>query len=159
MKHVVGVADSAISSNSDDMIVTHALGSCLGITIHDPVAGVGGMMHAMMPVSSINPEKAKVNPLMFIDTGVPAFFKEIYAVGGQKSRLVVKVAGGAQIQSRGTDTFAIGKRNMIMLKKILWKNGVLIEGEDVGADHARTMYLEISTGRVWVTTRGQQKEL
>ncbi len=159
MKHVVGVADSAISSNRGDMIVTHALGSCLGITVHDPVAAVGGMMHAMMPVSAINPEKAKVNALMFIDTGVPAFFREVYAAVGQKNRLILKVAGGAQIQSRGTDSFAIGKRNMIMLKKILWKNGVLIESEDVGDDHARTMYLEIGTGRVWITTRGQQKEL
>ncbi|MBT3201510.1 MAG: chemotaxis protein CheD [Phycisphaerales bacterium] len=159
MKHIVGVADMKIASQPGDTIVTHALGSCLGITIHDASAGVGGMLHVMMPLSSTNPDKAKSNPYMFVDTGIPAFFREAYAAGAQKSRIVVTVAGGANVQNVGNDRFAIGKRNYTILKKILWKNGVMIAAEDVGGSHARTMYLEVCSGRVWLSTAGLSKEL
>ena len=113
-----------LSNSAGDEIVTHALGSCLGITAHDATAGVGGMLHVMMPLSNINPEKAKSNPFMFVDTGVPTFFRELYNRGAKKGRLVVKVAGGANVQGNGNDRFAIGKRNFIVLKKIFWKNGI-----------------------------------
>ena len=69
MKYIVGVADMKISAEKDDLIVTHALGSCLGITIYDPVACVGGMLHVMLPLSTIDPNKAAANPYMFVDTG------------------------------------------------------------------------------------------
>lgn len=141
-----------------DVIVTHGLGSCLGIAVHDPASHVGGLLHVMMPMAEVNPDKAAANPYMFVDTGVPEFFRQIYAVGGVKSRLVVKVAGGANTHA-GSDHFAIGKRNYIILKKMFWKNGILIDSEDVGGTIARTMYLDISTGRVWLSIAGSEKEL
>ena len=148
-----------IAKQPGDVIVTHALGSCLGITAHDPVANVGGMLHVMMPMSSVNPEKAKVNPYMFVDTGVPAFFEQLYKAGANKGRLIVKVAGGANVQKSTKDRFAIGKRNHVVLKKLFWKNGILIESEDVGKDMARTMYLEIGSGHVWLSMAGTKRDL
>lgn len=159
MRHVVGVADMKASQQSGDIIVTHALGSCLGIAVHDPVHQVGGMLHVMMPLSQTNPEKAKANPYMFVDTGVPAFFRLLYKLGAEKSKLIVKVAGGANIHGSTTDRFAIGKKNYIMLKKMLWKNEVMIESEEVGGSEARTMHLEIGTGRVWLSTGGRERPL
>jgi chemotaxis protein CheD len=148
-----------ISNTPGHVVVTHALGSCLGVAAHDPDTAIGGILHVMMPMSSINPEKAKLNPYMFVDTGLPAFFRKLYGVGAEKRRLVVKVAGGANVQGRGEDRFAIGKRNYIVLKKIFWKNGVLIESEDVGGKSARTMYLEIGSGRCWLSTGGCEKSI
>jgi chemotaxis protein CheD len=148
-----------ISGGAGDIIVTHALGSCLGVSAHDATAGVGGILHVMMPVSSINPDKAKANPYMFVDTALPAFFKSLYAKGAEKKRLVVKVAGGANVQGNGSDRFAIGKRNYIMLKKVFWKNSVLIDSEDVGGTKARTMYIEIGSGRVWLSNAGSEWDL
>jgi chemotaxis protein CheD len=159
VKHIVGVADMKISKDVGDLIVTHALGSCLGVAVYDPAAKVGGILHVMMPVSSINPEKAKANPYMFVDTALPAFFKSLYNLGAIKKRLVVKVAGGANVQGNGSDRFAIGKRNYIMLKKVFWKNGVLIDNEDVGGTKARTMYIEIGSGRVWLSNAGSEWDL
>jgi chemotaxis protein CheD len=147
------------SSDPADLLITHALGSCLGIAAHDPEAGVGGLLHVMMPLSSINPEKAQACPYMFVDTGVPSFFREMYKAGGVKNRLVVKVAGGANVHRASQDRFEVGKRNYVMLKKMFWKNGVLIDGEDTGGECARTMYLEIGSGRVWLTTGGVEKAL
>jgi len=142
-----------------DIIVTHALGSCLGVTVHDPVAHVGGLLHAMMPEGRMSQEKAAANPFMFVDTGIPAFFRELYDAGGVKGRLVVKVAGGASVHNVGNDRFEIGRRNYIILKKLFWRNNILISAEDVGGNAARTMYLEIGTGRVWLSTGGAEKEL
>ncbi|MBI3658733.1 MAG: chemotaxis protein CheD [Acidobacteria bacterium] len=155
MKYIVGVADMKISSGSDDVIITYALGSCLGITIHDPVARVGGMLHVMLPLSTIDPAKAVANPCMFVDSGVPKLFIDAYKAGAKKERLVVKVAGGACLRGvEENDHFQIGKRNMLMLKKLLWKNGVLLQGDDVGGNPSRTMALTIGTGEVTVKSKG-----
>ncbi len=159
MKRIVGVADMKVSSDPDDVIVTHALGSCLGIMAYDPVAQVGGLLHAMLPLSSANPDKARANPCMFVDTGVPMLFKKIYAEGGSKPRLVVKVAGGANVHNVENDRFAIGKRNYIVLKKLFWKNGILIDAEACGGSIGRTLHMEVATGRVWVSTNGEKHEL
>ena len=159
MKHIVGVADMKIASSAGDEIVTHALGSCLGVTVYDPVSKVGGMLHVMMPLSNVNPDKAKLNPYMFVDTGLPAFFNALYAAGLVKNRMVVKVAGGANVHDNPNDRFVIGKRNYTVLKKMLWKNSVLIESEDVGGTKPRTMRLNINSGQVTLSHAGQDREL
>ena len=158
MKYVVGVADMRICQGNGDIIVTHALGSCLGIAIHDPQACVGGILHVMLPASNVSPEKAQANPLMFVDTGVPLLFKEAYAAGAARDRLVVKVAGGASFGD-GQDFFAIGKRNYVALRKLLWKNGIMIAAEDVGGNISRTLFLEVGSGRTWIQSQGRKWDL
>ena len=153
MRHIVGVADMKVSSSKGDVIITHALGSCLGIAIHDPVARVGGLLHVMLPLSTVNPSRAKENPFMFVDTGVPRLFIDCYKKGAKKERLIVTVAGGAS--SKGEDDyFQIGKRNFTMLRKLLWKNGVLLKSHDVGGTNSRTMSLEVGSGEVAVRLNG-----
>ena len=158
MRQVVGVADMKISSTPGDTVVTHALGSCLGIAAHDPQAQAGGILHAMLPTSSVNPDKAKANPYMFVDTGVPELFRQLYACGAEKRRIVVRVAGGSNING-GSDFFAIGKRNFVVLRKLFWKNGIMIAAQDVGGSISRTMFLDISTGRAWLQSSGREWEL
>jgi len=160
MIHVVGVADMHVSANKGDVIITHALGSCLGIAIYDPVACVGGLLHVMLPLSTVDPVRAAANPCIFVDTGVPKLFLECYKAGAQKQRIVVRVAGGATAYGdEDEDLFQIGRRNMTMLRKLLWKNGVLIDAYDVGGRDSRTMSLEIGTGIVAVRANGTVKTL
>lgn len=152
---VVGIADLAVARGGD-LVVTHALGSCLGIVAHDPVAGVGGMLHVMLPNSSINREKAADKPAMFVDTGVPLLFQKCYRLGAEKERMIVKVAGGAGRASPGEpDSFQIGKRNLLMLRKLLWKNGVLIRGQDVGGTISRDVLYDVATGEVKIRSGGK----
>ncbi len=158
MKLVVGVADMKLSNKPGDIVVTHALGSCVGVAIHDPVANVGGILHFMLPNSSVNPEKAKANPFMFADTGVPALFQTAFKMGATKKNIKIKLAGGAQVTD-SKDFFAVGKRNQVLIRKILWKNNLLIDGENVGGNISRTMYLEIGTGRTWLQIKGQEVPL
>jgi chemotaxis protein CheD len=158
--YTVGVAAMRVSTKKDDVIVTHALGSCLGVTVHDPVASVGGLLHVMLPLSTIDPVKAGQNPFMFVDTGFPRLLIECFKNGAQKQRLEIRVAGGANSQMREEDDlFQIGKRNLIILRKLLWKNGILLKSCDVGGTHPRTMSLEISSGRVTVKSNGQMRNL
>ncbi|MCD6506363.1 chemotaxis protein CheD [Candidatus Poribacteria bacterium] len=159
MKIIVGVADMKISDREDDVLITYALGSCLGIAIYDPVARIGGLLHVMLPLSTIDSAKAAENPFMFVDTGVPRLFIECYKAGARKERLQVKVAGGAHSKTEGEDYFQIGRRNFIMLRKLLWKNGILLSSYDVGGNLSRTMALEIGTGRVIVKANGISKIL
>lgn len=160
MKHTVGVADMIVSSKMEDLIITHALGSCLGITIYDPVARVGGLLHVMLPTSSIDAGKAKDNPFMFIDTGVPRLFVDSYKLGARKERIIARVAGGACLHANDEDDFFhIGKRNFTALRQLLWKNGVLLKAHDVGGHDSRTMTLELETGRVSVRSNGVVRDL
>ncbi len=157
MKHVVYVGDMK-TGEREDMLVTHALGSCLGLMVYDPVAQVGGLLHAMLPLSSINPQKARANPYMFVDTGVPTLFKTLYHMGGQKSRLIVKVAGCGK--PLGNDAmFKIGERNYTVLKKLLWKNNVLLQAEQVGGTASRTVHFDLSTGRTTISSGGAKTDL
>ncbi len=157
MRQVVVVADMKIG-RVGDVLVTHALGSCLGLMVYDPQEKVGGLLHAMLPLSKINPQKAAENPLMFVDTGVPKLFEELYALGARKDRLVVKAAGcGRPIGNN--ELFKIGERNYTVLKKILWKNSILLESEDVGGTASRTVYMHVSTGRTMISSNGKEMEL
>ena len=150
---MVGVADMKVSNQPNEVLVTHALGSCIGVAIYDPEAKVGGILHFMLPDSSLDLLKAQEQPCMFADTGLPALFRECYRLGASKPRLLVKVAGGSQVLS-GKECFQIGRRNYAALRKIFLKNNVLITSEDVGGTKARTLYLEIATGNVWIKIMG-----
>ena len=151
---VVGVADCRISADRADSLVTYALGSCIAVLIHDPVAGVGGLLHFMLPESSIDREKAQQNPYMFADTGIPLLFRSAYEQGADKRRLIVIAAGGAQVMDP-SGVFNIGKRNHLAMRKILWKAGVLVHGEEVGGTASRTVRLEVGSGRALMRGAGE----
>jgi chemotaxis protein CheD len=152
----VGIADCRISNSTDDVLVTYALGSCIAVLIYDPVARTGGMLHYMLPESGIDLMKARDNPYMFADTGIPLLFRRSYELGAEKRRMVVSIAGGAQVMDEA-GVFNIGKRNYLALKKILWKAGVLVQHEAVGGAVSRTVRLEVGTGRVWLRSEGRQE--
>ncbi len=158
MKHIVGVSDMKMSNAAGDIIVTHALGSCIGIAIHDPVAQVGGILHYMLPLSKVDMGKAERNPYMFGDTGIPLLFTKAYGLGATKDNIRVIMTGGAQVFEK-KDFFAIGKRNIVIARKMFWKNNVLIAAEHVGGSIPRTLYLEIGSGLTWMTSTGIKVEL
>ena len=148
---VVGISDIKISNNINDILVTYALGSCIGVSVYDPMVKVGGLLHFMLPESSLDTQKASVNPAMFADTGIPLLFKSCYKFGADKKRMRVKVAGGASILD-DMNFFRIGQKNITAVKKIFWKNNVLIEAEDTGSNFNRTVHVHIATGKVFVKT-------
>lgn len=156
---VVGISDLKVSNNPGDSLVTYALGSCIGVAVFDPKVKVGGLLHFMLPDSSLDINRAKATPGMFADTGIIALFKACYAYGAEKKRMVVKVAGGANILD-DTNYFRIGQKNIMALRKIFWRNNVLIDSEETGQNCNRTVRLDISTGRcILKSSNGSVRDL
>ncbi len=151
---IVGISDAKVSREPQSVLVTYALGSCVAICLFDPTVRVGGLLHIMLPDSSLDPRKAQANPYMFADTGLPALLRAMALEGAVERRLKVRLAGGANVlDDRGV--FNIGKRNYTAVRKLLWKAGLMVEGEMVGGEVSRTVRMEISTGRCWVREGGR----
>ncbi|NGO38240.1 chemotaxis protein CheD [Limisphaera ngatamarikiensis] len=151
---VVKVADAAASNDTGADLVTHSLGSCLGVTFYDPVAHVGGLLHVMLPDSSIDPARAHQNPCLFVDTGVVRLLQMFARVGGVAGRAVIKVAGGAQmLDEKGV--FRIGERNVQALQRVLAAQSLRVSAWEVGGVISRTLRLNIATGEVTIQSPGQ----
>ncbi len=149
---IVGIGDLAVSNSRDDLIVTHALGSCVAVCIFDPVARVAGMLHFMLPDSQINAERGRQRPATFADTGIPLLFREAYGFGLEKRRAIVKLVGGAEITGSGEPLFRTGRRNALAAKQVLWRHGVLINAEETGGNVPRTVHFAVQDGRLRVFT-------
>jgi chemotaxis protein CheD len=155
--HVIGVGDCVVTNNPEATLVTYALGSCIAVLIYDPIVKVGGLLHYMLPDSNLDKDKAQLRPFMFADTGIPLLFHQAYALGAVKVRLDVAVFGGAQVIA-ANETFNIGKRNHLTLRKIFWQAGILTRREDVGGVLARTVRLEMGDGQM-IVRHGQKEQI
>lgn len=154
MKTVVGVSDFRVSSNTEETIITYALGSCLGIAAYDPSINVGGLLHVMLPLSKADPEKAARKPAMYVDTGLQLLLDGMYDLGAKKSNIKITVAGGASMRSDNRDDyFKVGKRNITVLRKLLWKNKFMIASGDVGGNISRTMAIQIADGYITINKK------
>lgn len=151
---IVDIADMRISDHPAETLITYSLGSCLGVAVYDPALHLGGLLHCMLPLSKVDKEKAKNRPFMFVDTGMQSMLTEMYTYGMRKSRAVVNVAGGSQVLDN-QNIFKIGERNFTVLRKILWKNGLLMQNKDVGGNKSRTVSLNIKTGRFSIKSSGK----
>lgn len=152
-RHVVGIGEFAVSNRPGDLIVTHALGSCIAVCLWDPLTPVAGLIHVLLPESRINQVRAAEQPAAFADTGIPLLFQAAYKLGAVKSRLKVKLIGGAEIAGdNGSGTFNIGRRNALAAKNVLWRNAVLIDKEEIGGRTVRTVHMTVADGRVQVST-------
>lgn len=135
----------AVVRENGGRLVTHALGSCIGITIYDAAAGVGGLLHFMLPKPQKNAGPHK--PYMYGSEAIPALFREAYQLGAKKERLVVCAAGAAMLLGK-EGGLQVGKRNRTMMRQLFWKNDIVLAAEDTEGDRARTMSLDLATGEV-----------
>jgi chemotaxis protein CheD len=146
---VVAISDAKVSSRAEDVLMTYALGSCIGVALYDPAAKVAGMLHYQLPSASLDPQRAGEKPLMYADTGMEWLLGKMVQRGADKRRMQARLAGGASmLNDRGL--FDIGRRNHASIRKVLWQNKMLIHAEHVGGTEARNMQLDVADGRVLV---------
>jgi chemotaxis protein CheD len=150
---IVGIGDCKVSKDLSDVLITHALGSCIAVLLYDPVAKVAGLLHYMLPESGLDTCREARSPFMFADTGIPLLIHNACQLGAAKSRMIVMAAGGAQMLDP-SGTFNIGRRNHQAMRKIFWKAGVLVQREEIGGTNSRTVRIEVATGRVQFRTSG-----
>ncbi|WP_031518123.1 chemotaxis protein CheD [Desulfofalx alkaliphila] len=149
----VGIAEYKVSA-SPNKIITLGLGSCVGVTLYDPRAKVGGLLHIMLPDST--QFKNVTKPTKYADLGIPLMIRDLERKGALKSRLQAKLAGGAQMFSGLDRKFVlnIGQRNAEMTKKILKQLGIRVIAEELGGNRGRTMIIDLNNGQVTIRTIG-----
>ncbi len=139
----IGIGDLKVCK-APDVLVTYALGSCVGVCLLDNVAGVGGLSHVMLPESSgINNQTGLMR---FADKALPVLVQQMVALGASKSRLTAKIAGGATMFSIANEKFNIGERNVKAVKQFLAANKIPILAEDCGLNYGRTQLFYPATG-------------
>ena len=150
----VGMADLN-TCKSPDVITTLGLGSCIGLTLYDPVTKIGGMVHYMLPDST--QVRNHENIAKFADTGIEELLKRVIAAGANKTRLVAKIAGGAKMfETTGvSSTGNIGARNAEAAKQILKQKGIRLVAEDTGLNYGRTVELHCETGEFYIKSVGK----
>jgi chemotaxis protein CheD len=144
---VVGVGDCRVANPPAATLTTYALGSCVALVVFDWKTKIGGLLHAMLPDSSIDAGRAVSNPFVYVDTGVAKLFKRLEELGCSKHSFRCCVAGGANMMADSAH-FEIGKRNHLALKRMLWRMGVFIDHEDVGGNESRSVRLDLDSGRI-----------
>ena len=150
---VVGISECRCSADKEASIVTYALGSCIGVGAFDPGSGVGGLLHFLLPDSRQDPARAEAQPASYADTGIPHLIRAMERMGADRRRIRVRLAGGAQILTDSAQ-LAVGKRNYLAARKLLWQMGVMVEMEAVGGTVSRNLGITVGTGEFWVQMRG-----
>ena len=141
----VGISDLNIA-RSPDILVTYALGSCVGICLYDRVAKVAGLSHIMLP-SSVQSRDSR-QPYRFADTAIVLLVQKLVAAGASRARLRAKIAGGAKMFATVSNSSVsnIGQRNVAAVKETLHKLGIPILAEDTGKDYGRTLFFNAEDG-------------
>ena len=152
-KITVGIADMKLAKGSG-ILITYALGSCIGLCFHDPRIKLGALLHVMLP---LNMETGRKNPLKYADTGIRETLRQMEAQGASRSRITVKIAGGAKMfEVNGGNLGNIGQRNIESVHTILRKEGIRLLGEYVGGSVARTMRFDVDSGQSCIRSYGKQ---
>ncbi len=146
---IVGMADLNIGK-APDIITTVGLGSCIGLTLYDPVTRVGGLVHYMLPDSKAVSNNSNI--AKFCDTGVQELLKRVTMAGANRRRLVAKIAGGAKMfaVNQESNVGSVGERNTVAAKQILRQLGIQLIAEDTGLNFGRTVELHCDTGDFYI---------
>lgn len=154
----LGVGDWAVSSNPDDLIKTYALGSCVAVLIYDVSLRVAGMAHVALPDSAVDPAKALKQPGYFADVGVSVLIEEMKRRGVTRAHVWVKLAGGSAVMDP-KGIFDIGKRNVLAIKRALWRSSLGPIAEDTGGSSSRTVSMAVADGTISLSAGPRQWSL
>lgn len=154
----VPMSEMVASADIDDVLVVYGVGSCVVVCLHDPVAQVGGMLHALLPGIAWN-NKFSGKPTKFADRGIPLLVNALVALGAKQIRLKAQICGGARmINTPGFNgALNIGERNVLAAQMALQAAGLNITAQAIGGQHGRTVKLHIATGQVTVKRLGQNE--
>ena len=142
-------------TQGENVLVTYALGSCIGLCFHDPRLKLGALLHIMLP---INMETGRTHPLKYADTGIRETLRQMEAKGAMRSRMTVKIAGGAKMFeiAGGSGLGNIGQRNIESVNAILKRENIRLLGQEVGGKVARTLFFDVGSGQARVRSYGQK---
>ena len=151
----VNFSESKISTNPSETLVAFSIGSGIGVSMYDPVTGVGAVLNFVLPDSAtILPERAKHLPCMFADTGMQTLLDALTDIGVKTEIMKVVIAGGAHILDQPAG-FNIGLKNHQAVASILFRKNIVLHHEDIGGSSRRTLSLDIRSGCSTIQTLGK----
>ncbi|GAB4445812.1 MAG: chemotaxis protein CheD [Anaerolineae bacterium] len=154
--HSVSIGELVVSKNPEDSLVAYGLGSCVAVSMYDPVTKVAGMIHSLLPKAA-NANGGAKTPAKFVDEGIPRLVEAIQKAGGSKSRVIVYLCGGAQMLAAPgfKNSLNIGERNVDTAESILRASGFRIQARSTGGNSGRTVRMQVATGELTVKTLGE----
>ena len=153
-KITIGIADMKMAQR-EGMLITYALGSCIGICLYDQKIRLGALIHIMLP---LNMEPGRKNVMKYADTGIRETLKMMESKGASRSRITAKIAGGAKMfEVSGGSLGNIGQRNIDSVHINLKKEGIHLLKEDVGGTTARTLLFDVGSGLGCIRSYGRQE--
>ena len=156
---ICGVGDIVVTNQPDVLVRTFALGSCVAVIFYSPGLKLAGMAHIALPDSKVNPQRARQKPGYYADTAIETLIRKLKKMGVKKnSQVWIKLIGGANILDKN-EKFNIGKRNVLAIKRQLWRYKLGAIAEDVGQDYSRTVTLDMNTGRILITSPGRPAKI
>lgn len=152
----VGISDLNVV-RAPDVLVTYALGSCVGICLYDATVKIAGLSHIMLPSSTLSSSAEHV--YKFADTAIVLLVKKMEQMGARSIRMKAKIAGGAQMFAALSNSSIanIGQRNVVAVKQTLAGLRIPIIAEDCGKNYGRTLYFHAEDGtmRIKSVNRGE----
>lgn len=154
----IGLGEYGVSDDPGTVLVASGLGSCVAVTLYDPVARLAGLVHAALP---LNRNGRKAMPGKYVDTGVMAVLEMLLERGAQRERLVVRAAGGSTMLNppQAMHLLDIGRRNVAALELVLARENLALQAADVGGQMGRTVRLDVGTGRMTVRALGREERV
>ncbi len=144
----LGIGDYAVVEPGET-ITCHGLGSCIAIILYDPVSGVGGGIHALLPKKSEFHSEDDKRETRFVDVGLKTLYEEVVTHPNvEESRLIAKITGGSDVLRLVSFATDIGQKNTAAARQCLDELGVDLTAEDVGGNSGRIIEFVPSTGGV-----------
>ncbi len=147
---VVAAGECRFTNDPGCRLIARELRSSVAVAVHEPKIGLAALLHFSLPSS--RGEARESNPWLCADTAIPLLFAYLREIGAEHRGLAVYAAGGA------LDS-ADGKRNVLALRRLLWREGVLLKGDDTGGSLSRSVWLEAASGRIIVRSRSRAARL
>jgi chemotaxis protein CheD len=126
------------------------LGSCVGVVLHDPARGLGGLAHIMLP------ERLRQDEAVgkYADTAIPSLLAQLEKRGSRRKDIRAYLAGGANMFQSSQDSriATVGEKNVLAVRKILGSLGIPIHVECTGGAQGRTVIFDSHTGELEVKT-------
>lgn len=155
----LGLGEQAISRNPEDILVAYGLGSCLGISMIDPLTRVSGLLHAVLPSAVNGFDRPDTTSHKYVDSGIEDLLAAVVKEGANKKRLIVRLTGGANmlISPGLASSFNIGTRNIEKARITLQRLNMTIASEEVGGHTGRTVRVYVADSRVTVRVIGEKE--
>ncbi|MBN2442921.1 MAG: chemotaxis protein CheD [Spirochaetales bacterium] len=156
--HYIGIGEYKITGKPEDILKTCGLGSCVAVIMYDTKKLIGSLIHIALPDSKVDISKAARMPGYYVDTGLPMIIELMKKQGATKPDVWIKIAGGANTLNSKSE-FDIGKRNILAIKRYLWKYAMGPINEDIGGTTYRTVSFYVDTGRIVISSGNYIREL